>query len=100
MVKIIEISTSEKYEPIAGLLAAKYGTASIGGIQGGASDIIKNEKTGLLCDGNSHEDIYKSLMLIMENNNYKVFGDNAKNYAKLFAWENQIKKYIDLIKKH
>ena len=38
-------------------------------------------------------------MLIMENNNYKVFGDNAKNYAKLFAWENQIKKYIDLIKK-
>ena len=63
-------------------------------------DIIKNKKTGLLCDGNSHEDIYKSLMLIMENNNYKVFGDNAKNYAKLFAWENQIKKYIDLIKKH
>ena len=96
----IQVGKSVEGFGISFLEAAKYGTASIGGIQGGASDIIKNKKTGLLCDGNSHEDIYKSLMLIMENNNYKVFGDNAKNYAKLFAWENQIKKYIDLIKKH
>ena len=36
----------------------------------------------------------------MENNNYKNFGDNAKIFAKQFAWENQIKKYIDLIKKN
>ena len=96
----IQVGKSVEGFGISFLEAAKYGTASIGGKQGGASDIIKNKKTGLLCDGNSHEDIYKNLMLIMENNNYKVFGDNAKNYAKLFAWENQIKKYIDLIKKH
>ena len=96
----IQVGKSVEGFGISFLEAAKYGTASIGGIHGGASDIIKNKKTGLLCDGNSHEYIYKSLMLIMENNNYKVFGDNSKNYAKLFAWENQIKKYIDLIKKH
>ena len=96
----IQVGKSVEGFGISFLEAAKYGTPSIGGMQGGASDIIKNKKTGLLCNGNSHEDIYKSLMLIMENNNYKVFGDNAKNYAKLFAWENQIKKYIDLIKKN
>ena len=96
----IQVGKSIEGFGISFLEAAKYGTASIGGIQGGSSDIIKNKNTGLLCDGNSHEDIYKSLMLIMENNNYKNFGDNAKIFAKQFAWENQIKKYIDLIKKN
>ena len=96
----IQVGKSVEGFGISFLEAAKYGTASIGGILGGSSDIIKNKKTGLLCDGNSHEDIYKSLMLIMENNNYKVFGDNAKNFSKQFSWENQIKKYIDLIEKY
>lgn len=96
----IQVGKSIEGFGISFLEAAKYGTASIGGIEGGSSDIIKNKNTGLLCNGNSHEDIYKSLMLIMENNNYKVFGDNAKIFAKQFAWENQIKKYIDLIKKN
>ena len=96
----IQVGKSVEGFGISFLEAAKYGTASIGGIQGGSSDIIKNKKTGLLCDGNSHGDIYKSLMLIMENNNYKVFGDNAKIFARQFAWENQINKYIDLIKKN
>tara|TARA_B100000963_G_scaffold264457_1_gene232622 strand:+ start:4594 stop:5694 length:1101 start_codon:yes stop_codon:yes gene_type:complete len=96
----IQVGKSVEGFGISFLEAAKYGTASIGGIKGGSSDIIKNEKTGLLCDGNSHEDIYKSLLLIMKNNNYKVYGENAENFAKQFAWENQIKKYIDLIKKN
>ena len=96
----IQVGKSVEGFGISFLEAAKYGTASIGGIQGGSSDIIKNKNTGLLCDGNSHGDIYKSLMLIMENNNYKVFGDNAKIFARQFAWENQINKYIDLIKKN
>jgi len=96
----IQVGKSVEGFGISFLEAAKYGTASIGGIQGGSSDIIKNKKTGLLCDGNSHGDIYKSLMLIMENHNYKVFGENAKIFARQFAWENQINKYIDLIKKN
>jgi len=96
----IQVGKSVEGFGISFLEAAKYGTASIGGIQGGSSDIIKNKNTGLLCDGNSHGDIYKSLMLIMENHNYKVFGENAKIFARQFAWENQINKYIDLIKKN
>lgn len=96
----IQVGKSVEGFGISFLEAAKYGTASIGGIQGGSSDIIKNEKTGLLCDGNSFEDIYKSLMLIMKNDNYKVFGDNAKNFSKQFDWEIQIKKYMDIIRKN
>ena len=96
----IQVGKSVEGFGISFLEAAKYGTASIGGIQGGSSDIIKNKNTGLLCDGNSHGDIYKSLILIMENHNYKVFGENAKIFARQFAWENQINKYIDLIKKN
>jgi hypothetical protein len=39
-------------------------------------------------------------MLIMKNDNYKVFGDNAKNFSKQFDWEIQIKKYMDIIRKN
>ena len=96
----IQVGKSVEGFGISFLEAARYGTASIGGIQGGSSDIIKNGETGLLCDGNNHDDIFKNLILIMENNNYKIFGDNAKNFSKQFAWEGQIKKYINLIKKN
>ncbi|MAK12829.1 MAG: glycosyl transferase [Candidatus Pelagibacter sp.] len=96
----IKVGKSIEGFGISFLEAAKYGTPSIGGIEGGSSDIIINGKTGLLCDGNSHEEIYKNLILIMKNNNYKVFGANAKDFAKKFSWEIQIKKYITLIKKN
>ena len=33
--------------------AAQYGIPSIGGKDGGASDAIEHEKTGLICDGNN-----------------------------------------------
>ena len=46
---------------IAYVEAAQYGVASLGGKDGGASDAIKHDKTGLICDGNNLEDIYSSL---------------------------------------
>jgi phosphatidylinositol alpha-1,6-mannosyltransferase len=82
---------------ISFLEAAKYGIPSIGGIAGGASDIIKHKETGLLCDGENHSEIYKSLTQIMENNNYKIMGEKAKLFSEQFSWDLQIKKYLDLI---
>ena len=35
--------------------AGQYGVPSIGGIDGGASDAIDHEKTGLICNGNNLE---------------------------------------------
>ena len=44
----IQVGKSVEGFGISFLEAAKYGTASIGGMQGGASDIIKNKKTGFI----------------------------------------------------
>ena len=53
--------------------AAQYGVPSIGGKDGGASDAIIHDKTGLICDGNSLDDIYTSINTLLVNNKYKEF---------------------------
>ena len=77
--------------------AASYGKASIGGTSGGEQDAIKDGTTGYLCDGNSLDSIYESVINILENNNCKKLGSNALNFSKDFKWEKIIKKYIELI---
>merc|ERR1711991_1273918 len=72
---------------IAYVGAAQYGIPSLGGKDGGASDAIDNDKTGLICDGNNLDDIYSSLNLMIENKKYYVFGKNAKEYVSKFQWE-------------
>ena len=73
--------------------AAQHGLPSIGGKDGGAADAIQHEKTGLICDGSSLEDIYSSINKLLENKNYKRFGDFAKEASKKFLWSNMIEKY-------
>ena len=59
--------------------AAQYGSIpSIGGKDGGASDAIEHEKTGLICDGNNLDDIYSSINSMLENKKYLEYGKNAK----------------------
>jgi len=94
----IQVGKSIEGFGISFLEAAKYGTASIGGLAGGASDIIKHNETGLLCDGERHDEIYNSLMKIMENDNFKSMGEKARNFSEEFLWEKQIQKYLELIK--
>ena len=52
---------------IAYVEAAQYGIPSLGGKDGGASDAISHDKTGLICDGNNLDDIYSSLNSMIEN---------------------------------
>ena len=82
---------------IAFVEAAQYGVPSIGGIDGGASDAIENEKTGLICNGKDLNDIYSSINKILENKKYLEFGKNAKESSKNFLWENIIKKYKKIL---
>ena len=42
--------------------AASYGKGSIGGIDGGESDAIKEGETGYLCDGNDLNSIYDKII--------------------------------------
>ena len=73
--------------------AAQYGVPSIGGKDGGASDAIIHDKTGLICDGNSLDDIYTSINTLLENNKYKKFGLAAKKNSQNFYWSKIIENY-------
>ena len=78
---------------IAYVEAAQYGVPSIGGKDGGASDAIIHEKTGLICDGNTLEDIYSSIETLFRENKYLEYGREAKNISTNFLWDNIIEKY-------
>ena len=82
---------------IAYVEAAQYGIPSIGGKDGGASDAIKNNETGIICDGNNLEEIYSSIDLILKNNSYSELGKKAKEYSTKFEWDNIIKEYLKIL---
>ncbi len=77
--------------------AAAYGTGSIGGIAGGASDAIQEGISGYLCDGENLNSIYETIIKFYDNDNFKQLGKNALTLSKNFHWDKIIKKYIKLI---
>ena len=82
---------------IAYVEAAQYGIPSLGGKDGGASDAIHHEKTGLVCDGNNLDEIYSSLNSMIENKRYIELGKNAKELVSKFYWSNIIEKYKKIL---
>ncbi len=82
---------------IAYVEAAQYGIPSLGGKDGGASDAINHDKTGLICDGNNLDDIYSSLNSMIENKKYLEFGKKAKEYVSKFTWEKTLEKYKKIL---
>ena len=77
--------------------AAQYSVPSLGGKDGGASDAIKHDKTGIICDGNNLEDIYSSLNLMIENKKYIELGKNAKEFVSKFQWHKIIEDYKKIL---
>jgi len=77
--------------------AAQYGVPSLGGKDGGASDAIDHNKTGLICDGNNLDDIYSSLNSMIENKKHLELGKNAKDYVSKFQWEKIIEEYKEIL---
>ena len=82
---------------IAYVEAAQYGVPAIGGKDGGASDAIEHNKTGLICDGNNLDDIYFFLNSMIENKKYLEYGKNAKEYVSKFQWEKIIEEYKKIL---
>ena len=82
---------------IAYIEAAQYGVPSLGGKDGGATDAIQHDKTGLICDGNDLENIYSSLNMMIENKKYLELGKNAKKLASKFNWSNTIEDYKKIL---
>ena len=77
--------------------AASYGVGSIGGKDGGASDAISHNETGIICDGNNLNSIYESINIFFNNENYIKFGKAAKIFSENFYWNKIIKNYLKLI---
>ncbi len=96
MPSIIHKSSVEGFG-IAYVEAAQYGVPSLGGKDGGASDAIDHEKTGIICDGNNLDDIYSSLNSMIKNKKYVELGRNAKEYVSKFKWKKIIDDYKKII---
>ena len=77
--------------------SASYGVASIGGKDGGASDAIAHNKTGLICDGNDLNSIYESVIYFFEKNKFSEFGKAAREFSENFYWNKVVKSYLKLI---
>ena len=77
--------------------AASYGVASIGGKDGGASDAILHNKTGLICDGNDLNSIYGSVIEFFNNEKFIQLGKAAQKFSENFHWSKIVKNYIKLI---
>ena len=77
--------------------AAQLSIPSIGGKDGGASDAIDHEKTGLICDGGNLDDIYSSINSMLENKKYLEYGKNAKEFVSKFYWPNIIEEYKKIL---
>jgi len=82
---------------IAFVEAAQYGIPSIGGRDGGASDAIINDKTGLICDGNNLEEIYSSIDKLLKDHKYKEYGKAAKANSYNFHWGKIIESYKKIL---
>ena len=78
--------------------AASYGIASIGGKDGGASDAIVHNNTGLICDGNNLNSIYDSVINFFDEDKFIKLGKAALKYSESFHWEKVVKNYLNLIK--
>ena len=92
MPSIIHKSSVEGFG-ISFIEAAQYGIPSIGGKDGGATDAIVHDKTGLICDGNNLDDIYTSIDNLLEKNKYLNLGKEAKIHSENFLWNKIIESY-------
>ena len=93
----IRHKTSVEGFGIAYVEAAQYGVPSLGGKDGGASDAISHDKTGLICDGNNLDDIYSSLNSMIENKKYIELGKNAHQYVSKFQWDKTLEEYKKIL---
>ncbi|WP_435098131.1 glycosyltransferase family 4 protein [Candidatus Pelagibacter bacterium nBUS_27] len=96
MPSIVHKSSVEGFG-IAYTEAAQYNIPSIGGKDGGASDAIDHEKTGLICDGNNLDEIYSSINSMLENKKYLEYGKNAKDFVAKFYWPNIVEEYKKIL---
>ena len=58
---------------------------------------IKNNITGIICDGNDISSIYESIKNLIKDKKYVNYGDAAKEFSKNFYWNKIVKQYLKLM---
>ncbi len=77
------------------LEAGWYGKPSLGGIDGGASDAIKDGETGLLCDGANLDDVAAALERLLSDADLRArLGAAAEQHAHSQIWALKLRDYL------
>ncbi|NVK33805.1 MAG: glycosyltransferase family 4 protein [Rhodobacteraceae bacterium] len=77
------------------LEAGWYGTPSLAGIEGGASDAVLDGTTGLLCDGSSQMEVTESLQRLLHDYIFREkLGKAACEHAKSQVWNEKLALYL------
>ena len=82
---------------IAFIEAAQYGLPSLGGLDGGATDAIINNVTGILCNGNNLNEIHESIEKMLNKKKYIELGKNAKKNSENFLGEKIVLNYKKIL---
>ncbi len=77
--------------------ASFHGVASIGSDNGGVSDAILDNKTGIICESGNQKMITEKILLLLEN---KKMREDMGKYGKLranenYAWDKKVIEYLD-----
>ncbi|MBU1203299.1 glycosyltransferase family 4 protein [Patescibacteria group bacterium] len=74
------------------LEAASFGLPVIGSKGCGIEDALFDGYNGYLAEQKNSEDIYEKIIKILEGDIKKI-GENSKEFASRFSWENTVKEY-------
>ena len=79
--------------------AAMLGLASLAGRAGGAGDAVIDGQTGLLCDGDSSDEVYLSIKkLLSDSQTLKTMGAKGQHRAKTeLQWPQVAQKLMDYL---
>tara|TARA_B100001093_G_C26356327_1_gene812488 strand:- start:30 stop:692 length:663 start_codon:yes stop_codon:yes gene_type:complete len=78
--------------------AAFHGIASIGTFNGGISDAVVNNQTGLLCEEGNQDSITKNIDKLLSNKELRdELGKNGKIRARdEYSWNSKVLEYLEL----
>lgn len=77
------------------LEAAWYGTPSIAGSEGGASDAVHDGETGIICDGQETTAVRQALQTLLSSPELRArLGENARRRAHAQIWSERLVDYL------
>ena len=78
--------------------ASSQGTPSIVYNVDGLRDSVKNNKTGLICEVNSPENLAENIFKLYKNKSlYNKLQNNGLNWSKKLTYNNSAKTFLNII---